>query len=527
MLDDLAAGARLLWRLPAFLRNPVRAHGVRAILQMRLQRREADFLGLAARAIYAVPTNPYRHLLAHIGCAPNDLAALVGREGVEGALRALYRQGVYLTVDEFKGRRPVVRGNLTMTVTPGLLRNPQASVHIPVHSGGSRSPQIAAGIDLEDIRAEAADLRLFLAARGGEAWVHSFWSVPGGAAMRWILRISAAGGVPARWFSQVDPAAPGLHPRYRWSARVMRWGSLLAGTPLPAARHVSPDAPGPIVAWMADTRRRSAVPHLLTYPSAAVRVCRAALDAGVDLSGAQFTVSGEPMTAGRLQEITRAGAAVRPVFAAMECGQIGYGCLNPEVSDDLHLATDLHAVIQAGADGSAAGLPAEALLVTALRPTAPFILLNVSLGDQAALVKRSCGCPLEQVGWGTHLHTVRSYEKVTAGGMTFLDAEITRVLEEVLPARFGGGPTDYQLVEEEAADGSPHLRLLVHPAVGALDEHGVADVFLSALGAGPGAAGVMARLWRDAGVLRVERRPPRLSASGKILHRQRVRTAGP
>jgi hypothetical protein len=47
----------------------------------------------------------------------------VKQEGVEGALRILYRHGVYLTVDEFKGRRPATRGNATVAVNPDLLRN--------------------------------------------------------------------------------------------------------------------------------------------------------------------------------------------------------------------------------------------------------------------------------------------------------------------------------------------------------------------------------------------------------------------
>ena len=76
------------------------------------------------------------------------------------------------------------------------------------------------------------------------------------------------------------------------------------------------------------------------------------------------------------------------------------------------------------------------------------------------------------MGWTTHLREIRSHEKLTAGGMTFLDTDLIRVLEEVLPARFGGAPTDYQLVEEEAAEGQPRVRLLVHPRIGAVDARG-------------------------------------------------------
>ena len=39
-----------------------------------------------------------------------DLRALVKREGLEGALRRLREQGVYVRFEEFKGREPIVRG---------------------------------------------------------------------------------------------------------------------------------------------------------------------------------------------------------------------------------------------------------------------------------------------------------------------------------------------------------------------------------------------------------------------------------
>ena len=113
---------------------------------------------------------------------------------------------------------------------------------------------------------------------------------------------------------------------------------------------------------------------------------------------------------------------------------------------------------------------------------------------------------------------IRSLEKLTAGGMTFLDTDVVRVLEEVLPARFGGGPTDYQLVEQETEDGRPQLRLLVHPALGTLDPAAVAEVFLAVISRGPGAEAVMGLAWRDAELLRVERSAPLATAAGKILH---------
>jgi hypothetical protein len=121
---------------------------------------------------------------------------------------------------------------------------------------------------------------------------------------------------------------------------------------------------------------------------------------------------------------------------------------------------------------------------------------------------------------------LRSYEKLTAGGMMFPDAEIIHVLEEVLPARFGGGATDYQLREEEGPDGSSCLRLLVHPALGSLDPDAVAHASLDAIGSGTGAARIMGLTWREAGLVRVERQAPGVTAAGKILHWHHARPSG-
>jgi hypothetical protein len=264
-------------------------------------------------------------------------------------------------------------------------------------------------------------------------------------------------------------------------------------------------------------------PHLDTFASPAARLCLAASEAGIDLGGARFQLSGEPLTATLLATIRRSGAEATSLYGSMEAGAITYGCLRPHAPDDGHLMSDSFGLIQPGPSGPARHLPPTALLVTSLRPTAPFILLNASMGDQAELDRRSCGCPFEPIGWTTHLHTIRSFEKLTAGGMTFLDADVIRVLEEALPARFGGGPKDYQLVEEQAADGAPRLCLLVHPAVGPLDPDAVANAFLTMIGGGSGARRVMELQWRQAGALRVERRPPLATASGKILHLHQAR----
>lgn len=48
----------------------------------------------------------------------------------------------------------------------------------------------------------------------------------------------------------------------------------------------------------------------------------------------------------------------------------------------------------------------------------------------------------------------------------------------------------------------------------------VADLFMAALGHGPGSERVMALAWRDARVLAVERERPHATSGGKVLHVQ-------
>ena len=128
---------------------------------------------------------------------------------------------------------------------------------------------------------------------------------------------------------------------------------------------------------------------------------------------------------------------------------------------------------------------------------AGLIMINFSMGDRADFLDRSCGCPLEALGWKPQLCNVRSYEKLTAGGATFYDADVIRVLEEVLPARFGGAPPDYQLLEEETEVGHPVLKLVVHPRLGEIDQASLAHAFLEAMGGGSSLDRMMSSVLRD------------------------------
>jgi hypothetical protein len=530
-LRDLVVGSRFVRDLPAYLRRPAySAQSARAEVAARLAGRGEELLAMVDRSVFRRPASLYGRLFAHAGCEPGDLAALVRRDGVEAALERLRRAGVYLTGDEFKGRRPVVRGALTLAGGPDAVRNPRARLHLPLRSSGSRGSGTPVLMDLDYVRACAASTGAALDAAGAGSTRSAIWEVPGGGSIFRLLEFSAMGAPPERWFSHLPMNAPELHPRYRRSAVALAWGARLAGFRLPRPEHAPLDQPSAIVAWLRATLDAGASPLLFSMASAALRVLECAESSRVDLGGAWIVLAGEPVTAARLARLRAAGVRPLPRYGSIETGPIGYGCADPAEPDDLHVLDDLHALLEVPA-GEGFALPAGALLLTSLRDSAPFAFINVSFGDSGVLTARRCGCALEQVGWTRHVHTVRSFEKLTGAGVNFHDADVIRVLEEVLPARFGGGSGDYQIVEHEGANGRPQLSLRMHPRLGEADTAEVRSLFLDSLGgagAGSGeggAARIMALTWHNAGLVEVVRAAPLATRTGKVLHVHRATSA--
>jgi hypothetical protein len=199
---------------------------------------------------------------------------------------------------------------------------------------------------------------------------------------------------------------------------------------------------------------------------------------------------------------------------AMACGR-------PSTDDEVHVVSDKVTFLQREVvlEG---GTRVPALFVTTLRWNAPKVMLNVEIGDYAVFGRRPCGCIWETVGFTEHLSTIRSYEKLTSEGMQFVGADLITLLEDVLPARFGGGPTDYQFVEEER-DGLTGVSLVISPSIGPLREDDVRAAVLGGLASRDAAHRMMTALWRDAGTLRVERREPYATNAGKVLAMHVVR----
>jgi hypothetical protein len=124
---------------------------------------------------------------------------------------------------------------------------------------------------------------------------------------------------------------------------------------------------------------------------------------------------------------------------------------------------------------------------------------------------------MEEYGFSEHLRHVYSYRKLTGEGVTLVGSEIIKILEEVLPVRFGGSPLDYQLVEEEDEQGFTRLSLLVNPNLEIRNETEVIQTLLEELGKSSVAADLARTIWDQANTFRVKRMNPIWTARGKFI----------
>jgi hypothetical protein len=129
---------------------------------------------------------------------------------------------------------------------------------------------------------------------------------------------------------------------------------------------------------------------------------------------------------------------------------------------------------------------------------------------------KNCGCLLEEMEFNQHLYNIRSFAKLTGGGVTVVGSNLVHIMEEVLPRKYGGGPADYQLLEEEDDRGQTYLSLVVSPIVGKIDEGSVIATVLGELRRTDSGGKLAAGIWSQAKALQVKRMNP-ISSAGKVM----------
>jgi len=518
-LGDMKMYTRFAWGLRGFLRHTLSLEDAKAIVRRRMVEREANFLRLVERGIFGHPRSPYRALLKLAACELGDIRNMVRARGLQDTLRALREAGVYVAFEEFKGRTPIVRAGQVIPVQARDFDNPYLSHYYQAESGGTTGAGTRVVIDLDHLAATAPLLMLAKDAHGVLNAPTAIWRgiLPDSSGIGNILCAARFGKVPWKWFSPITSRDVRPSVTYSLATQYIIAMGRLFGVPIPWPQSVRLDQAVVVARWMAETLRVQGACLMSTYVSMALRVCIAAQQEGLDLTGAVLMGGGEPPTPAKVREMTKVGVRWIPSYWFAEAGAVGLACAQAADVNDLHFVKDALALIQYPRQVGGWGITVNAFYFTTLLPTAPKLMLNVENDDYGVIEDRSCGCPLETYGFTEHLRHVRSFRKLTAEGMTLVGSDMVRILEEVLPARFGGSPLDYQLLEEEDDQGFTRLSLLVSPKIKIDDETAVIETVLEALGHGSPSADLTRAIWSQARTLRVKRMEPIWTARGKLM----------
>jgi hypothetical protein len=399
--------------------------------------------------------------------------------------------------------------------------NPVNVGHYETRTGGSAGAprRILIGLDL--LEHESAYHASFYASFRDRDRPVAMWlpAPPGAVGIKNALIRAKLGRPVVRWFSQNRVGDGPI--RHRAFAGATMLTARLWGSRIPRPEYTPAHDAGRVAAFLAEYCARGTPAILLTTPSAAVRTCADATRQGHAIAGSVFVLVGEPYTVAKAGVIHAAGCTAASHYAMVEAGMIGLACQAPCAPDDVHLVSDKIATIQRDREVGGNGRTVPGLFHSTLLTAAPKVMLNVESGDYAVADERDCGCGVLPVGFRRHLHTIRSYEKLTSEGMHFLGADLLSLVEEVLPARFGGRPTDYQLVEREER-GLTRVVLLVSPTVGSLDPETVVQAMLEFLRHRGVGQRLMAEVWANGETLRVVRAEPLVTAAGKIQPLQKL-----
>jgi hypothetical protein len=520
ILADLEMFGRFAWGLRNFLRDTITLDDAHRIVRQLLAERERNFLRFVERGIFGYSPSPYLPLLRMAHCDLPDIRNMVRAKGVERTLLSLREAGVYVTFDEFKGRRPIVRNGKAIQVSEARFVNPFLGAHYFSESGGSTGVGTRVPHELDHLAVQSAHELIAYNAHGVVEIPKVVWRgvLPDGSGINTILRLSHYAHPPEKWFSIFNPYEFGPSVmKYRLATLFIAVLGRMAGARIPWPEQARIDQAAVVAKWVAQTLQEYGACLVLAPASRALRIALAARTGGLNMTGATFQIAGEPITPAKVRGIELSGAKVFTTYGFVELGRVGMGCSRPTEASDVHLCEGICAMVPRDRRVPGTEISVPAFNFTSLLPTAPKILLNVESDDYGVMESRSCGCPLGEIGLHQHLMNIHSFQKLTGEGVTLVATDMVRILEEVLPSRFGGSPLDYQLMEEEDKEGLTRISLLIHPKIRIRDEAEVIEVVLSALSRSSAMGHSAGSIWRQAGALQVRRQEPFWTGRGKLM----------
>jgi hypothetical protein len=495
-------------------------------IRKRMENRNECFIQIVKKGIFENHNSPSNKLLTNVKIRIEDIKKWVEKNSVEYTLKMLLEDGVYFTVDEFKGKQEVIRKGLKFYCRESDFDNPYVKEAYEVRSGASRSAGTRVRIDFDFLTKkslyDAYLLGMFDLLYSPIAnWFPLFPGAPG---INSSLRFSKIGNPPKKWFSQVKSS----HVKVGWEkelgAKIIFSFARIYGVPIANPEFVDLNNAYIIAKWAETMCREFSKCVIYTFAASAVRVCLAAKEKNYSIKGTHFLVTGEPLTEKKKNEIENAGARAIPVYGISEAGVVAAGCNCSECgmeSDHCHVYKDSTALIMHKYLDQKRELSVDSFLFSNLLFESPKLLLNVGMGDYGTVVEKTTDCEFGKVGFSTHVSNIRSYEKLTGEGVTFVDTDFMNIIEKVLPEKFGGSSTDYQLIESEQIGGLNKLKLLVSPKVSIIDENTLKATFINYLKNSKSSPESWTQsgtaMWEQVNMVMVERREPVQTKSGKII----------
>ncbi len=335
--------------------------------------------------------------------------------------------------------------------------------------------------------------------------------LPSGAGINSNLRYARNGCLVERWFAIGGSERRSIH--YRLLTNYLVFLAKIHGVPMPAPRFLPPNDFTPAARALAAVQEGGGRASIQGVASTMVRVARAALDNGWDISDAIFICSGEALTESKRDLIVSTGASIRSQYWISEIGPIGYGC-NEMVPGCVHLLEDSVAVVGYRRKAPFSDVEVNSLLLTTLLPQTANFFINVEMDDCGELGETSCDCHFSRLGLRRQVQNIWSFGKLTGQGMTLVGSDIVDALERALPERFGGGPGDYQLIERDSA-GQTQLELRVSRRVPIGDVSEVRGYFLKRLEGYYGGS-LASRVWSHSDGVDVIHDEPIANRAGKV-----------
>jgi len=488
----------------------------RAVIERYVNNRESNFLGIA-KSVLANPRHPYSQLFEIAGCTFADLEAGVTRSGLEATLNALLKEGVYLTLDEFRCNTEIVRSGRHIPATMKDWDTSAGGGAGEAHSSGSsggKSQRTRYGLEYAKFGQVGGQLLIDEFGGPNGLAIIVFPILPTSSGLGICMGAARMGYQVEGWFA-LGSSGRNLHNfHYKALTAALVARLRLAGAKIPSPTYLEQGDFSPVAEFIARRKRDGVRSNVMGMVSSITRIAAAAIDLGVDIRGTYALVTGESLTDVKRDLIEAAGIEVFPTYATSEFGGIGSPCRQMNTGNRAHVAMASIALVSRPIDDAWCDEPVESLHITSLLSFAPRTLINVEIGDTGVIEPATCDCKYSRMGYKLQVRDMAAISKLRGQGYSLRAPEIVKLLEEGLAQKFGGRPGDYQLAEVEGK-AQTEMVLRIHPRAGVKSPEQVLQFFLAECRRTWGGWNTILH-WTESNGVRVQVVAPVLAASGKF-----------